>query len=459
MSESAVYPLRDPREAFAARIHLARMARHTLDAQYYIWRNDTTGTLVFQAMLEAANRGVRVRLLLDDNNTAGLDPILAALDAHPNIEVRLFNPFTLRWPRWLGYVTDFSRVNHRMHNKSFTADGEVTIVGGRNIGDEYFGASTSGITFTDLDVMVRGPAVAAVSDDFERYWNSESACQIGRLVPRAKPADVASLPARFTSVERNPASQRYVEAIGQMSFVREMAERTLPIDCVPVRMISDDPDKVLGRAARKSLLIEKIRTIFGEPAIRIDLVSPYFVVGATGTDVLGQWRRRGVLVNVLTNALEATDVAAVHSGYAKRRKAMLEAGITLYELRRTARLPEHRSGPAGRSTSGLHAKTFQVDGRRVFVGSFNFDPRSAHLNTEMGFVIDSPTLARQIEQTFATVVPVNAYETHLSERGKLFWIAREPDGRVARFDTEPGSTALRRTAVGIASHLPIEWLL
>lgn len=410
--------------------------------------------LLFKALKDAANSGVRVRLLIDDNNTAGLDATLAALDAHPNIEVRLFNPFTTRRPHWLGYLTDFARLNRRMHNKSFTADGKVTIVGGRNIGDEYFEATSAGVFFADLDIMGVGAVAEEVSDDFGRYWRSEASCPLDRLVPRATPADVARLDSEFERVEGDPAAVSYLEAVRGLPFVRRIMDGSLPLESVPVRVISDDPEKALGHERRKTLVIEKLKAIFGEPCASIDLISPYFVPGATGTESLRRWAEDGVAIRVLTNALESTDVAAVHAGYAKRRKALLAGGVKLYELRRTLRMPHRRAGPIGSSTSSLHAKTFAADGCRVFVGSFNFDPRSARLNTEMGFVIDSANLAQEVSAAFDAVIPSNAYEVHLSAAGRLYWTSQD-----VRYDTEPGVTASRRAAVWLASRLPIEWLL
>ena len=218
---SGIYTLPDARDAFAARALLAQGAERTLDVHYYIWRNDMAGTLLFEALRAAAERGVRVRLLLDDNDTSGLDTLLAALASHPNIEVRLFNPFVIREPRWIGYVTDFFRLNRRMHNKSFTADNQATIIGGRNVGDEYFGA-TEGVVFVDLDVMAVGPVVTEVSKEFDRYWASGSSYPVERLLPAVDPAAIAELTSSARRVERDPAAAAYMNALRNLSFVHEM---------------------------------------------------------------------------------------------------------------------------------------------------------------------------------------------------------------------------------------------
>ncbi len=455
---SGIWALREARNAFAARALLAGAAERTIDAQYYIWRKDMSGTLLFDALLAAAGRGVRVRLLLDDNNTSGLDATLAALDAHPQIEVRLFNPFVIRRPRAIGYLTDFARLNRRMHNKSFTVDNQVTIVGGRNVGDEYFGAGGA-LLFTDLDVMAVGPVVPEVSSEFDRYWASESSYPLEGLVPRAGPGAIAQLAEEASRVEQEPAAVAYLKAILDGTFVHELVEHRLPLEWVTARTISDDPAKALGRSSPRDLLIEKFRTIFGDPQRQVDIVSPYFVPGATGVALLRGWAERGVKVRVLTNALEATDVVAVHAGYAKRRRALLEGGVALYELRRSAgAVPMRKAGLMGSSGSSLHAKTFAIDGSRVFVGSFNFDPRSARLNTEMGLVMDSPGLAAGMENAFINDVPGQAYEVRLTGNGKLSWIERN-QGALIRHDREPGATLMKRAEVGILSRLPIEWLL
>lgn len=454
---SGVYPLAAGRDAFAARALLARRAERSLDLQYYIWRKDLTGLLLFEALRSAAARGVRVRLLLDDNNTAGLDPVLAELDRDPNIEVRLFNPFAMRSWRGLGYLTDFGRLNRRMHNKSFTADNQVTIVGGRNIGDEYFDAAGD-LLFVDLDVMAVGPVVQAVSRDFDRYWNSRSAYPVSSLVAEA-PAP-GTLAQELETLRRQPAAQAYVDAIRTLPFVEQLAQRRLELEWARARLVSDDPAKVLGDAHPQASVAVKLRDLLGEPRRRVDVVSPYFVPGKETTRAFADMARQGVQVRVLTNSLEATDVAAVHAGYAKWRRELLEAGVSLFELRRVADNGRSRAhtGPLGSSGSSLHAKTFGVDGSRVFIGSFNLDPRSIELNTEMGFVIDSPVLARELDSRLTNMMPRDAYEVKLDPDGELVWIERTAEG-MRRYDTEPGTSVWKRAGVRLLSWLPIDWLL
>jgi putative cardiolipin synthase len=448
---SGVHPLLDSLDAFAARMLLARAADRSLDVQYYIWHDDLSGRLLLQELHEAAARGVRVRLLLDDNGIAGLDVTLAALDAHPNIEERLFNPFPSRTLRWTGYLTDFSRLNRRMHNKSFTADNQASIVGGRNVGDEYFDAA-EGSVFVDLDVLAVGPVVREVSRDFDGYWASGSAYPVDRLVPPAEgPLQIAA---------DEEKAKVFVDAVRQSDFVLQLMERRLPFEWGRALLVSDDPAKGLGDAAESALLPHKLGELLGEPRAEVELISAYFVPGES-TGLFTSMAKRGVRLTVLTNSFEATDVAVVHAGYAKRRKELLEAGVTLYELKRIS--PQSQSarsfvGSSGSSASSLHAKTFSVDRARVFVGSFNFDPRSANLNTEMGILIDSAALAQRIASSFETGIPERSYEVRLSDEGELYWIERRGQERV-RHDTEPGTSFWQRAGVRFMSLLPIDWLL
>jgi putative cardiolipin synthase len=458
--KSGIYPLGNARDAFAARVLLARAAQRTLDLQYYIWREDLSGTLLFNAVRDAADRGVRVRLLLDDHGTYGIDETLAALDAHPNIEVRLFNPFRIRTPRALNYAFDFFRLNRRMHNKSFNADNQAAIIGGRNIADEYFGA-TDGLIYADLDVLAVGPVVTDLSSDFDRYWASASSYPVSGLLPAVPAEQVAELAAAAAAIRENPAARAYIEALRDSPFVQQLMERRLQLEWAVTRIVSDDPAKGLGDAPPETLVPYKLERIIGEPRAEADLVAPYFVPGVEGTDELVALAQRGVKIRILSNSLEATDaVPAVHAFYAKRRKPLLKARIKLYELRRLTPVVEPRRGrrSSGSSPSSLHAKTFWVDGERVFVGSFHFDPRSAELNTELGFVIDSPALAQRFKAGFDKRLPISAYEVRLSEKGDLYWLEYQNDGWV-RHDTEPGTTFFRRTQVWLLSLLPIEWLL
>jgi putative cardiolipin synthase len=492
---AGLYALSGGREALAARVVLADAAERSLDIQYYIWRNDRSGTFMFDAIRRAADRGVRVRLLLDDNGTAGQDSILWALDRHPLIEVRLFNPFVQRNARLIGYLTDFSRLNRRMHNKSFTADNQATIIGGRNIGDEYFDA-TDDRAFADLDVLAVGAIVDQVSTTFDRYWSSESAFPVDRLLQPSSEEEVSGLLERVAQAPAGPGYLEYTEAVQKTVFLRDLFEGRLGLEWAETRMVSDDPGKVLGKTPPPAPLPERMDKLFGQPRQVLELVSPYFVPLQEGVDYLVGLARSGVQVRVLTNSLAATDVVAVHAGYARWRKDLLAAGVSIHEYKplaptpksgaeadsRSARRTERAAGGIGRDRAGglagsmggsgiwrrggayggsgssLHAKTFTVDRSRVVIGSFNFDPRSLNLNTELGFVIDSAAIASAVDDAYTRNVPLTAWQVTLTAEGDLQW-TEQLDGVVVRHDEEPGAGFWRRAGAAAISLLPIDWLL
>jgi putative cardiolipin synthase len=349
-------------------------------------------------------------------------------------------------------LSDFSRVNRRMHNKSFTADNQATIVGGRNIGDEYFGAG-SAVEFTDLDVLAVGAVVPSVSAEFDAYWNSASAYPAAALIRAAPPASAARARQAWATLHADPRATQYIEALRRTGLIGELLRGQLALEWAPARVIADDPAKVLHPPDRKELqMLPRLQAAIGEPERSLDLVSPYFVPTDDGTAALSALAAHGVQVRVLTNSLAATDVAPVHAGYAKYRKALLRGGIRLYELKPTAEKDE-RESPGG-SDASLHAKTFAVDGARIFVGSFNFDPRSARLNTEMGVLIESRALASKLASTLDAALPRDAYEVRLGQDGELQWAS---EGQL--FSAEPDTGFFRSLWIGFLSLLPIEWLL
>ncbi|MDO4906172.1 phospholipase D family protein [Neisseria sp.] len=452
---SGIYMLDDAHDAFVARATLIDSADHTLDIQYYIWHKDVSGKILFNMLHRAAERGVRVRLLLDDNNTNGLDNILAALDSHPNIEIRLFNPFLMRKWRALGYLTDFPRLNRRMHNKSLTADNHATIVGGRNIGDEYFNVGED-TAFADVDILATGRVVTEVSEDFDRYWASESSYPFKSIARRAD-AQKGAAELEISDRDRSTVLARYHRDLEQSALFEAIKTNKIQWRHVKTKLVSDDPAKALDRARDKPQISDKLDEALGSPEKEIYLVSPYFVPTKSGTEAIADLKKQGVDITVLTNSLQATDVAAVHSGYAKYRKPLLKSGVDLYELKAVHAVPKTKDrGLTGSSSTSLHAKTFIVDRQRVFVGSFNLDPRSARLNTEMGVVIESPPLAQDMQRRLAETTPAYAYKVTLGRRNKLQWQDPE-DGTVSKKEPEAGFW--KRITVKILSILPIEGLL
>lgn len=465
---SGIRELPSPLEAFGARVALARGAERSLDVQYYIWHQDVTGTLLLQELWNAAGRGVRVRLLLDDNGIAGLDPMLATLNSHANIEVRLFNPFAGRRFKMLGYLTDFGRLNHRMHNKSFTADASATIVGGRNVGDEYFGAA-DGMAFADLDVLALGRAARDVTTAFDDYWNSESAYPAESLLAAPGPESVSVMLDAFRTTEALPKSQRYIDSV--TTALRQDVEGKWynELKWVPAVLVCDDPikTKAKGKVSESALMFTQLNQVMGGASDSMDLVSPYFVPGSKGTRTMSDVARTGIDMRIVTNSLMSSDAMVVHAGYSKRRKDLLQAGIKIYETKPDPAQPKKNKKEkknkqmafSGSSSSSLHAKTFAIDRKRIFVGSFNLDQRSLNLNTEMGLVIDSAVLAGALSDSLDRTLADSAYEVRIQKDGSgLEWVEVTEQGEVVHRN-EPKAHLMKRIGVTLLSWLPIDWML
>lgn len=453
-----IYLLDDPATTFAALTHLARTAQRTLDVQYYIWYEDRSGILLLRELLDAAKRGVRVRLLLDDQGTRQLDDELAALDAHPNVEVRLFNPFMARNARWLAFLTRFERANRRMHNKVLIADNTALISGGRNIGDSYFGA-TDGFLFSDLDILAIGPVVDKVSTSFDDYWQSPTAYPAEQILPPAEDGVLEELDWKADALSLASHTQDLLVAVRENFVVGSLLRGELGLIWAPTALVIDPPRKGLGPIALEDLLTIDLRNKLGVPQESVDIISSFFVPTPTLTQALSTLARRGVRVRVLTNSLDATDMPPAHTGYARYREPLLKAGVELYEMKRKGdKDPKpHGAGPFGSPATTLHAKAVVIDNKRVFIGSYNVDPRSVLLNTELGFVIESPKLASAISHTFEAHVPESAYRVEI-EDGELRWIEQH-HGEVIRHEHEPGAGLMKRASVWLFSLMPIEWLL
>jgi len=452
--KTGVLGISDGHDAIASRLLLARRAEASIDALYYIWDGDTSGRLLLKALCEAAERGVRVRLLLDDNGSEGLDDTLAALSSHGNFEARLFNPSPVRNPKFASYFFDFFRMNRRMHNKAFIVDGAVAIVGGRNIADEYFQLTENGF-FVDLDVLAAGAVVPDTAAVFDAYWNSASAYPVESIVGKAK----AALPGWLTG-DAAIGPDAEVEPMSRMegTAADRFVTRDVQLEWVDAEVIADDPAKGLGKAPDGGLMIDRLREAAEAVTSSLDLVSAYLIPGRTGVSHFARMAKKGAKLRILTNAFMTTDVKLVHAGYAKYRRDLLEAGITLSELKPDAGAISDRAlvSKSGSSAASLHAKTLAIDGKRIFVGSFNFDPRSALLNCEMGFMIESPALAERMVGRFDEFAQAT-FSVRLEE-GSLRWIEAGPDGETVH-KTEPGMTMIDRWFIGALGRLPIEWLL
>jgi putative cardiolipin synthase len=445
--------------AFTDRVALTTLAEKSLDLQYYIWEGDTTGRILALRLVEAADRGVRVRVLVDDTNLAGRDSPIAALDAHPNIEIRIFNPFAHRGSRLFGYLTDFNRLNHRMHNKVIIADNGLAIVGGRNIGNHYFGVHTEA-NFRDLDIAAAGPIVRDLSNVFDQFWNGPWSYPISALVDRPRSdSDLRSAVAAMQELISDedeaypyPLDQEVAHLTGRMKQVSDS------LIWAQGKVIWDDPALVQagkGAAVINQTLHDKLQTLKKELLIE----SAYFVPTDRGVREAQMLRERGVRIRVLTNSLASNDVVAAHAGYAKYRKALIEAGVEMYELRADSVSPtvvEQKMTARGESKAALHTKAIVFDHESIFVGSFNLDPRSANINTEMGLYVKHPELARQLTAYMDEgVMPRNAYRVMLDDKGKIVW-RTEKNGTPVTYTTEPESTFWERFVSGFVKMLPVE---
>jgi putative cardiolipin synthase len=430
-------------EAFVVRVQTARMAKRSLDVQSYIWHADVTGMFFANELLLAADRGVKVRVLLDDVDARKNNDAIAALSAHPNIQVRTFNPFASRSGTFrliAEGLRSFSRINRRMHNKTWIADNRLAVAGGRNIGDEYFNASDE-VNFVDLDFAMVGPVVRQASASFDEYWNSASAYPMEVLDPKQVSADALNrlrpeLAARAKAAEQSA----YAKALQANDSIKRMVDGDWPMEwSAKYQFVADDPNKVMmkERDEKRAQVSAALVPVAEGAQSQLSIISPYFVPGDRGTAILTGAARAERGVRILTNSLVANDVAAVHGGYSRYRKLLLDAGVQLWELKPLTGKPE--SSFFGSSGASLHTKALAVDGRVLFVGSYNLDPRSAWLNCEQGVLVENETLAAQLEQIFQQQSDgEHAWRVSL-EQGKMSW----SDG-TGRLDKEPEASLSRR---------------
>ena len=459
-TDSAAALIEANEHAFRLRADTARAAGRSLDVQYYIWHDDVTGRLLKHELMAAAERGVRVRMLIDDINLTRRDDALRAMDRHPNLEIRLFNPARNRdtsWRRALEMALRFFTVNRRMHNKAWIADGRIALVGGRNIGDEYFDAAEA-LNFLDADLLLIGDAVAQTSVQFDEFWNSKEVIPLASLHPRRdKRWSQETLRRVRAAWCADLRATGWLDALPDHSLAESLTRGITWHWTSSLRVLSDPPAKAapleIERAPEHWLMFDVLKLLFSAERSTF-IISPYFVPTGTGTLALSGQSARGVEVHVLTNSLSATDVAMVHAGYMDYRKPLLSTGVTLHELKRGC----HRQNLdliGSRGGASLHTKAFVVDGERGFVGSFNFDPRSAQLNTEMGVVFNHAPLAEAVTAMFATATrPERSYRVAL-ENGALIWHDVDANGP-RTWTHEPETRWHVRALVSALSRLPIE---
>ncbi|MGI9249091.1 MAG: phospholipase D family protein [Woeseiaceae bacterium] len=443
-----VYRLDSGRDALGVRVGLIDRAEQTIDIQSYLIRDDVSGNLIGLHLAAAADRGVRVRLLMDDALTHEIDAGLLSLDLHVNIEVRVFNPFPRRRSRLISFIANFNILNRRMHNKSFTVDNHVTIVGGRNLADEYF-QSGGKAEFIDEDLLAIGTVVDDVSDGFDEYWNSPEAIPINAfnaLLPHSSLEDSMKQGRKYLEQHREG---EFLKSVND-ELARQLAEATLQLVPADAAVVLDYPDKIRRLLPKSS----SITSVFLQQMVAIAtteliVVSPYFVPENRGVEFFGSLVRKGVRVIIISNSLASTNHSSVHAVYARYRKPLLEQGVELYELR-----PQLASSDSTTKLT-LHSKVATIDRTKMFVGSFNLDPRSLYLNTEMGMVVDSRELAGSMAASILDSLHDTAYKLQLSEKRRLQWLLHAAGGDEV-ITTEPRTTWWRRFKTKLMSFLPIE---
>ena len=441
-------------DALASRLQMIDMAEHSVDLQYYIYSSDLTGALLAGRLLAAADRGVRVRILLDDIGNGLADFSVSALDHHPNIQIRLFNPLTFRheWLRNLSKVAEFARINYRMHNKLIVADGSVFVTGGRNIGDEYY--SLSEFDFHDVDILGIGPVIHAVGRSFDEFWNSRSAIPIEVVAGKSFKSSLTQVRKSIRSVTSLKASQRYLAGVNESPYRQVLKDDQLHWYWGAAEWVYDPPEKADPTEPRRD--VSHVAYELAERSAQADdellLMTAYLIPGEKGQAFLVEKILPGTKLKVLTNSLSSTDLLAVHASYAPYRKPLLEAGAEMWELRPIAGQQGRASPFLSESLASLHAKTFVFDRRELFVGSINLDPRSLWLNTESGVFVEQPELAAQAARLFERWTSESyAFRLQLNETGDINWHA---EGRV--WDSEPGASMLRRVSAWLLGWLPIE---
>jgi cardiolipin synthase C len=449
-------------EALDSLVALADHAERTLDIQYYIIRQDESARALLQHVRSAADRGVRVRLLVDDLNTSGEDRRFMHLGQHPNVEVRVFNPFpggrSAIWSRILTSISDIPRINHRMHNKLFVADNALAITGGRNIGDEYFTLDRHS-NFIDLDLVGAGPIVPQLSASFDAFWNSKYAYPIASLAAPAPaaPAEPPQVPVAAAAA----VSQAQGVAEEDADWLRlELDAHLLKLIWAPATVLADRPAKIASDVSpdQEETIANNIAALMRSAQQEILVISPYFVPGKEGVALMRELIARGVHIRIITNSLASTDAPLVHNGYARYRVALLKMGVELSEVRPRLGQKRARFHPFRSANASLHAKALVIDRRTVFIGSLNMDERSKHFNSELGLVIRSPEIARQVTSLIDDISADGSYRLALDAAGHIVWSSGEGSEEKV-WHNEPETTALQRLSIKLLAPFAPEELL
>src|SRR6266404_4742906 len=448
---SGIRLLTSGEEALADLVALADHAERTLDVQYYIIHQDDSARILLHHVRLAADRGVRVRVLVDDLNTAGEDRRFMHLGEHPHVEVRVFNPFpggrSALWTRLLASVSEIPRINHRMHNKLIVADNAIAITGGRNIGDQYFTRDVHS-NFIDLDVVAAGTIVPELSSSFDAFWNSKYAYPIASL---AAPVPAESLPKALEESASSPDANW---------LAQEIDTDDLQLTWVPASVLADRPAKIASESApnEEDTIANNIKALMRSAEQEVIIISPYFVPGPDGVALMRDLVARGVHIRILTNSLASTDSPLVHNGYSHYRVALLKLGVELSEVRPKLGQKRKRFHPFKGSNASLHAKSLVIDQKTVFIGSMNMDARSARTNSELGLIIRSPEIARQVTSLLDDISADGSYKLDLDSNDRIVWSSGDP-GAMREWRTDPETTRTQRFLLRLFAPFAPEELL
>jgi putative cardiolipin synthase len=449
-------------QSLRMRLAMVMAAEKTIDLQYYAMHDDSAANLMLEGLLRAAERGVRVRFLIDNISLNDVDKSLSILDSNPNIQVRVFNPLATRKQGPFGFIGAALHLDKgvkRMHNKALISDNQISITGGRNIGDEYFDARRD-VNFKDLDMLSAGPVVARVSASFDKYWNSDDSFPIRALRPGNHDGDdIAALRKALKAAWDKEFHKEKSDGVLSTDIAHDLKNGDIKLVWAKAELSADDPEKINQDAdAAVSKPLSKLETLLSGAKHEFVVVSPYFVPGDDGLAWLAGLEKRGVQVKILTNSLASTDVVAVHTGYKKYREGVVESGIDLYEFKPIAgeRPRQRLFGSSAPPQASLHSKVYVIDRSVVVLGSYNLDPRSTELNTEIVTVIHSPELAAQVIRIFdQSTDPKSSYHLEMGDHG-LEWVTQDEAGRSKVFTHDPGAGFVRNVETGLFSLLPIE---
>ena len=456
LDKTGVYILKNGLDAFVARIALIEEAEISIDVQYYLYHDDLIGKLFTHYLIKAADRGVRIRILVDDMGMGDKkkDTYAAILDNYPNIEVRIFNPFSRSSGRIKQLVTSENPVTRRMHNKSFTVDNQVTILGGRNIGDEYFDADPL-INFADVDILGVGKISNEVSESFDEYWNDKLSYPANIIIKKEiTQKDIEEYKKKLDKFKEEEEGGIYHKALINSNLAKSIKANDVEYEWGKTKVLSDKPDKLsTSLSNEKYNLTPQLEPYFNNIKKELIIFSPYFVPGDAGTEYLIDLVKKGIKVKILTNSLSSNDVGIVHSGYMKYRKKLLRGGVELYEMNESLESKEGKKW-LGSSKASLHAKSFILDREIIFIGSLNLDPRSIVHNTEIGVMVESIELGENMAKKFDQQILKVAFKLELVDN-KIIWKGKK-DGKEIIFNKEPYTSFWKRLGVGFMRILPIE---